>query len=79
MPLLPPQGDGKIVSPISTVCAKFIDTQKSASLSMGVVIVSYLVFNITYSSLPIVLLKFYVPYIYFYVFLHNRIIVIFYK
>ena len=30
---------------------------------MGVVIVSYLVFNITYSS-PF-LLKFYVPYIYF--------------
>ena len=46
---------------------------------MGVVTVSYLVFNITYSSLPIVLLKFYVPYIYFWVFLHNRIIVIFYK
>ena len=63
MPLLPPQGDGKIVSPISTFVLNSLTLKKSASLSMGVVIVSYLVFNITYSS-PF-LLKFYVPYIYF--------------
>ena len=50
MPLLPPQGDGKIVSPISTFVLNSLTLKKSASLSMGVVIVYYLVFNITYSS-----------------------------
>ena len=50
MPLLPPQGDEKIVSPISTFVLNSLTLKKSASLSMGVVIVYYLVFNITYSS-----------------------------
>ena len=49
MLLLPPQGDGKIVSPISTFVLNSLTLKKSASLSMGVVIVYYLVFNITYS------------------------------